>query len=127
MDEECQQVLFSEFVASFLLFKREINCLELTMMMSNFGCEYPEYEIVEPNNDFRLLSKVVVFKEKGIEIREDLNYDSMVILDDKPEILVDFLNEHSSLIVTSFLSKKLEVTTDSTLSDKRKVLYKAQI
>jgi hypothetical protein len=101
-------ITFSEFVSGVLLENREIDSLDFIQLLSQFNYAYPDVDVIEPDYDFMKISSVVEFDKTGnkIKIRDDLNYDSIVV--DKNltrSTVTDFLMNHTNNYVVEFLEK----------------------
>ena len=106
MQDDSHRLLFSEFLASFLLVKREISYLELTNMMSDFSYEHPEVEFIEHPTDLDFLKDIVVFDGQSIYIDNKFNYKSLVFVNNKVQVLSHLLAAHSRKEVKDFLLKQ---------------------
>jgi len=124
MELEYQPVLFSEFVASFFLLKNEIDYLELTKMTTKFSYDNPDYEIIEPDDDFSLLSHFLVFEDNNISINKKYNYDSLITYNNETKTLYDILKDNSSKIVVDYLENHLDINKQDFLNKSNETFLK---
>lgn len=65
-----KEILFSSFIAGFLLVKNDISFIEISKEMSNFDCS-GNFVVVEPKGDFDRLCGLVDFDNLGFHLTLD--------------------------------------------------------
>lgn len=67
-----KEILFSSFVAGFLLVKNDISFIEISKEMSKFDCS-GNFTMIEPKGDFDRLFGIVTFDDFGFHLTLDYN------------------------------------------------------
>lgn len=127
-----KEILFSSFLAGFLLVKGDISYLEISNEMSRFQYSN-DLIIVDPGFDFHKLKKLIVVDDFGIRLT--LNYDKEYIDNGSLILVKDYLynltteeirrhfNIEEKEIINIYTSEKREKKYSKLIKFKRTKVY----
>lgn len=127
-----KEILFSSFLAGFLLVKGDISCLEISNEISRFQYSN-DLIIVDPGFDFHKLKKLIVVDDFGIRLA--LDYDKEYIDNGSLILVKDYLynltteeirrhfNIEEKEIINIYTSEKREKKYSKLIKFKRTKVY----
>ncbi len=127
-----KEILFSSFLAGFLLVKGDISYLEISNEMSRFQYSN-DLIIVDPGFDFHKLKKLIVVDDFGIRLT--LDYDKEYIDNGSLILVKDYLynltteeirrhfNIEEKEIINIYISEKREKKYSKLIKFKRTKVY----
>lgn len=98
-------IFFSQLLSGIFLFKKEVSDSELFNIMSSYETSH-NTDVVD--DEFNELYKFINIKEKSVSIKEELNYNTIVVIKGKKMPLKKFLINNTTYDIINYLNDKYE-------------------
>lgn len=98
-------IFFSQLLSGIFLFKKEVSDSELFDIMSSYETSH-NTDVVD--DEFNELYKFINIKEKSVSIKEELNYNTIVVIKGKKMPLKKFLINNTTYDIINYLNDKYE-------------------